>query len=168
MPGHVTDALFRQIVENASDAVVFADREGLIRLWNAGAELLFGFTAAEVVGRSMDLIIPERLRARHWDGYHKVMETGTTRYGREILAVPAVRKDGSTVSIEFTIQLLRDDAGAIVGPVAIIRDVTARWKREKELNRRVKELEARMAGGAPAPAVEPIRGAGSGGEGGPA
>jgi PAS domain S-box-containing protein len=140
------ESLAARIVQGAPEAILFADREGNIRLWNAGAEAMFGWTAAEVLGRSMDLIIPERLRARHWDGWKRTMETGVTRYGaKDLLAVPAVRKDGSTISIEFSIQLVRGDDGQIVGPVAVIRDVTARWQREKDLRARVKDLEAKKA-----------------------
>ncbi len=134
-----------RIVEGAGDAILFADRDGRIQLWNAGAEALFGQTAAEAVGQSMDIIIPERLRGRHWDGWKKVMETGVTRYGRDTLAVPAVRKDGTPLSIEFTIQLVRDDAGAILGASAIIRDVTARFNRDKELRKKLKDLETQLA-----------------------
>ncbi len=142
----MNQSVYRQIVEGSPDAVILGDREGVIRIWNAGAEAIFGFTAEEAIGRSMDLIIPERLRARHWDGYDKVMVTGKSRYGSgDLLAVPALRKDGSTISIEFTIQMLKDEHGAILGPVAIIRDVTKRFQREKELARRLKELEARQA-----------------------
>ena len=130
-----------RVVAGASDAILFADREGILRLWNRGAEEMFGWSAAEAVGKSMDLIIPERLRARHWEGWRRVMETGVTRYGKDVLAVPAARKDGTTISIEFTIQLLRDDAGRILGPAAIVRDVTTRFQREKELRLRLKELE---------------------------
>jgi len=141
--------LSARIVAGSPDAILFADRDGVIRLWNAGAEAVFGWSAAEAVGRSMDMIIPERLRGRHWDGWNRVMATGQTRYGAgELLAVPALKKDGGALSIEFSIQLLRDDAGAIVGPVAVIRDVTVRWKRDKELRLRVKELEAKVAAGA--------------------
>ncbi len=143
MDRRVYEELAGRIVEGAADAVVFADREGRIVIWNAGAERIFGFTAGEVVGRSMDVIIPERQRARHWEGWERVMRTGVTRYATETLAVPALRKDGSTISIEFTIQLVRDASGAILGPAAVLRDVTARFKREKELRARLKELEAK-------------------------
>ncbi len=135
-----------RIVEGAADAVLFTDREGVIRLWNAGAERIFGWTAAEAIGKSMDLIIPERLRARHWQNWGRVMETGVTRYATDVLAVPAQRKDGAPLSIEFTIQLVRDDAGRILGPAAVIRDVTARFQKDKELRAKLKELEARGAG----------------------
>jgi PAS domain S-box-containing protein len=90
----------------------------------------------------MDIIIPERLRGRHWEGYHRVMATGVTKYGKDLLAVPAARKDGSSISIEFTIQMIRADDGTLLGPAAIIRDVTARWQRERETQKRLKELEA--------------------------
>jgi PAS domain S-box-containing protein len=135
-----------RIVEGAADAVLFTDRAGKILLWNSGAERMFGWTAAEAVGKSMELIIPDRLRARHWQNWDRVMETGVTRYATDVLAVPALRKDGAPLSIEFTIQLVRDEAGKIVGPAAIVRDVTARFQREKELRAKVKELEAKVAG----------------------
>jgi PAS domain S-box-containing protein len=136
----------RRIVEATGDAVLYCDRDGKIRFWNAGAEATFGWSAAEAVGQSMDLIIPERLRGRHWEGWDKTMATGVTKYGRDLLAVPAARKDGTPLSIEFTIQLLRDEGGAILGAGAIVRDVTARWNRDKELRRRLKELEAQLGG----------------------
>jgi len=139
------ERLYRQVVEGSPDAIILGDPEGVIRLWNAGATAIFGFTAAEAVGQSMDLIIPERLRGRHWDGYRKVMATGTSRYGAgDLLAVPAIRKDGSSLSVEFTIQMLKDEAGRITGLVAILRDVTKRFQREKELGRKLKELEAKV------------------------
>jgi PAS domain S-box-containing protein len=139
------DLLYRQIIDGSPDAIILGDVKGIIRLWNTGAEAIFGYTAEEAVGQSMDLIIPERLRARHWDGYHKVMGTGVSRYGRgELLAVPAITKDGRNISIEFTIQMLKGATGEVVGPVATIRDVTKRFQREKEMARRVKELEARQ------------------------
>ena len=142
-PSHLT--LAARIVEGSSDAILFTDREGVIRLWSGGAERIFGWTAAEAVGKSMDLIIPERLRPRHWENWDRVMETGITRYATDTLAVPALRKDGAPLSIEFTIQLVRDDSGTIVGPAAIMRDVTARFVREKELRAKVKELEGKLA-----------------------
>jgi PAS domain S-box-containing protein len=138
------EQLALRIVEGAPDAIVFADRAGTIRSWNRGAEAMYGWTAAEAIGKSLDLIVPERLRARHWAGWERAMSTGVTRYsGTELLAVPAVTKDGRTISIEFTIQLVRDDAGAIAGPVAVMRDVTARFQRDKELRARLKELEGK-------------------------
>jgi PAS domain S-box-containing protein len=141
------DQLYRTIVEGSPDAIVLGDREGKIRIWNAGATAIFGFAPEEAIGHSMDLIIPERLRGRHWEGYDRVMATGESRYGKgDVLAVPAVTKDGRTISIEFTIQMLRDPAGELLGPVAVIRDVTKRFERERALARRVKELEAKARG----------------------
>jgi PAS domain S-box-containing protein len=125
-----TASLYQRIVEDMPEAVVVSDRAGTIVLWNRGAEAMFGYSAEDAAGQTLDLIIPERFRARHWEGYHTVMSTGVTRYGRDLLAVPAIRKDGRRISIEFSILLLRDDAGAPTGAAAIIRDVTARWERE--------------------------------------
>lgn len=134
----------RAIVENASDAIILADREGVIRLWNSGAEAMFGYSAEEALGQTLDLIIPERLRTRHWSGYDAAMARGTTRYARQVLAVPAVRKDGSPLSVEFTVALLRDPSGEPFGPAAIVRDVTARWEEERARKQRLAELEAKQ------------------------
>ena len=135
--------LVGRVIDGAGDAVLISDHEGVIRYWNAGAEAIFGWTRAEAVGQSMDLIIPERLRGRHWSGWDKVMETGVTRYGKDLLAVPAARKDGTALSVEFTIQLVRDETGHIVAVGAILRDVTARWQKDRELKKRLAELEAK-------------------------
>lgn len=134
-------SLETRIVQNAADAIIVADASGKIQLWNAGAERLFGFTAAEALTQSLDIIIPEALRKRHWDGYQHVMQTGVTRYGTQLLRVPAVRKDGSRFSIAFTVGLLKDAAGSVEGIFAILRDDTERWETEKELRKRVTELE---------------------------
>jgi PAS domain S-box-containing protein len=137
--------LSQQIVEHTPDAVIFADHEGLVRLWNRGAEVMFGYTADEAIGQNLELIIPERLHQRHNDGYARTMQTGETRYGGgELLAVPAMRKDGTRISIEFSIALLKDDAGKVLGAIAVLRDVSARWQKERELNQRLGELEAKV------------------------
>jgi PAS domain S-box-containing protein len=142
---YTDERLCRQIVEGTQEAIIFADHDGIIRLWNGGAEAMFGYQAEEAVGQSLDLIIPERLRGRHWEGYHKVMATGVTRYGQEVLAVPALRKDGTRISLEFTIVLLRNDTGELIGTAALLRDVSARWQQEKALRERVAGLEAKIA-----------------------
>lgn len=144
MPTYTHAWLCQRIVEDTSDAIIFADREGVIRLWNSGAEVMFGYTAEEMVGQSMDPFIPERQRERHWEGWHRVMQTGVTKYGRELLAVPAIRKDGARISLEFSILLVRDEAGEMLGAVAIMREVTARWQRDRELRQRLAELKAKV------------------------
>jgi PAS domain S-box-containing protein len=141
--------LTSQIVEHAPDAVIMADRDGTIRLWNAAASTIFGYSAADAVGQSLDLIIPEPFRDRHWDGFQKVMETGVTRYATELLAVPAIRSDQTRISVEFSVTLLRDHADEIVGVAAIMRDVTERWTEQRQLRQRLAELEA-QAGAATA------------------
>jgi PAS domain S-box-containing protein len=131
----------QSLVQSAGDAIIAADRDGTIILWNPAAERLFGFTAEETLGRSLDLIIPERFRDRHWKGYRQVMRTGQTRYGSETLRVPAVHKDGRPLSIAFTVGLLTSTDGTVEAIAAIVRDETTRWKEETELRRRLKELE---------------------------
>ncbi len=135
------ERLYRTIVENARDAMIYSDREGLIRLWNAGAERMFGYSRPEALGRSLDLIIPESLRSRHWEGYHKVMAAGTSRYESDLLAVPALKKDGGRISVEFTLVPVQDEEGRLQGIAAIIRDVTERWNREKATRQRLTQLE---------------------------
>jgi PAS domain S-box-containing protein len=144
-----TGWLVRRIVEEMPEAVIFADRQGAIRLWNRGAESMFGYSTDEALGQSLDLIIPERFRARHWDGYRQVMATGVTSYGDRLLAVPAMRKDGQRISIEFSIALLKDERGEVTGAAAIVRDVTARWQAERDLRNRLAVLEAQP--GTPGP-----------------
>jgi len=134
-------SLSEQILSLAPDAIMFADREGTIRLWNQGAERIFGCSAEQAIGQSLDLIIPEKLRERHWEGYHKTMATGETRYGTEMLAVPALHQNGSRMSTEFSIVLLQDDDGKPLGVAAIMRDITERRNQEKELRDRLSELE---------------------------
>lgn len=140
----IPEELYRRILDGSPDAVLIADREGKVRSWNAAAARTFGFTVDEMLGSSMDLIIPERLRGRHWAGWDHVMATGVTRYGDgQLLAVPALHKDGRQLSVEFSIQLLADGAGRIEWVVAVFRDVTERFQRDKALKLRVKELEAK-------------------------
>jgi PAS domain S-box-containing protein len=145
MVEHTHEWLCRQIVDNTGDAVIFGDAEGKVRLWNAGAQQIFGFSADEIVGKSMDLIIPENLRERHREGYDETMRSGRTQYSRNLLAVPALRKDGTRISIEFTIVLIRGEDGKLLGPAAVLRDVTTRWNRDKELRKRIAALEAEVA-----------------------
>lgn len=126
----------RDLVHYAADAIIYADAGGIIRFWNGAATRMFGFDAAEAVGQSLDLIIPENLRRRHWDGYHATMRTGQTRYGAgNLLAVPARRKDGTRLSVEFTILPFRDGDGHLVGIAAILRDVTRRFEEMKALRK---------------------------------
>jgi PAS domain S-box-containing protein len=134
---------FEAFVQTAGDAIVAAGADGSIILWNHAAERIFGHTEEEALGRSLDLIIPERLRLRHWEGYRKVMATGETRYGADILRVPALHKDGRRLSIAFTVALLYSAAREVQAIVAIIRDETSRWEHERALRKRLAELEAK-------------------------
>src|SRR5262245_13255475 len=134
-------ALGEAILASASDAVIAADRDGVVRFWNPGAERIFGHAARDAIGQSLDIIIPERLRKRHWDGYAQVIKTGESRYGAgDLLSVPAITKGGADISVEFTIVPLREGE-QLVGLVAVMRDVTARFREMRELRRKVAEAK---------------------------
>jgi PAS domain S-box-containing protein len=122
---------------------VVTDPAGIIRLWNDGAARMFGYSSEEAIGQSLDVIIPEKLRARHWKGYFQTMATGYTRYGDKLLSVPGTHRDGQRLSIEFSVALLRDDAGQIVGISAIMREVSERRNAERALRAKITELENR-------------------------
>jgi PAS domain S-box-containing protein len=135
-----------QLVAGAGDAIMVCDAKGAITLWNQAAERIFGFTEAEALGQSLDLIIPQRQRQRHWDGYHKTMETAVTKYGADVLRVPALHKDGHTLSIAFTVSMIFSADKKVSGIVAIVRDETARFAEERELRKRLVEMEAKTTG----------------------
>jgi PAS domain S-box-containing protein len=136
---------FEQLVRAMGDAVVVADNAGAIRLWNAAATRLFGFSEAEALGQPLDLIIPERLRGRHNEGYAKSVATATTRYGDALLRVPALHKDGRAMSIAFTVAMLMDGQGRVQGVAAVIRDDTVRFNEDRAMRRRIAELEQTAA-----------------------
>ena len=134
-------SLGEALLGSASDAIVATDRDGRITFWNPGAERVFGFAAGEAEGQSLDLIIPENLRARHWAGFRQTMETGVSRYGHgDLLSVPGRTRDGHRISVEFTIVLLRDDAQRVAGTVAVMRDVSRRFEEIRALKRQVAQL----------------------------
>ena len=133
-----SDLLARSLISTRSDAIIAADRDGVIRFWNPGAERIFGYVENDAVGRSLDLIIPERLQQRHWDGYRRTMDSGKSRYGEgDLLSVPALHKNGSTISVEFTVIPLRDESGKMIGMAAIMRDVTKRFEEMRALKRKL-------------------------------
>jgi PAS domain S-box-containing protein len=134
---------FRQLVSAVGDAIVVCDRSGAITRWNPAAEYIFGFAESEALGQSLDLIIPQRLRQRHWDGYHKTMQTGQTRYGHDVLRVPAAHKDGRAMSISFTVALLYSADKKITGIASVIRDETSKFNEDRVLRKRLAELETK-------------------------
>lgn len=142
-PTTVTDAALSALVHQLADAVVLADADGTIVFWNDAAERLFGWSAPEAVGQSLDLIIPDRQRARHWHGYRRVMTTGHTDYGDRLLEVPALHRDGRRLSVAFTVTLLRH-AGerSPHGIAAVMRDETRRWQERRELHDELASLRA--------------------------
>jgi PAS domain S-box-containing protein len=130
----LTPDLWTRIADNSPDGILVCDSRGTIRYWNRGAERIFGFSRTTAVGHALDLIIPERLRARHWAGWRAAMSTGRTRYAEgRLLSVPALHAEGRQLSIEFSIQFLERSDGEVEWVVAVVRDVTERYVREKQL-----------------------------------
>lgn len=141
---HTPFSLGEALLATASDAIIATDRGGVVTFWNPGAERIFGFSSAEAVGQSLDLIIPDNLRTRHWDGYHRAMTTGESRYGHgDLLSVPGLTKDGRRISVEFTIVLLRDANDRPAGTAAILRDVTRRFEETRKLKRELADSRTR-------------------------
>lgn len=135
-----------RVIDSAADAIVYADAAGVIRFWNAGASRMFGYAPGEALGASLDLIIPERLRPRHWQGFDEVMHGRESRYGEgDLLAVPALHKDGRQISVEFTILPFHGAAGGLIGIVAVLRDVTKRFEEIRGLRRELAGLKAAIA-----------------------
>ena len=139
----INDEMPAKFLAETSDGVMVTDAVGVITYWNAGCARIFGFTADEAIGRSLDIIIPVSLRDRHWQGYHETMRTGVTHYGEgQLLSVPALRKDGTRISVEFTIVPFMDAQGRMTGIASIMRDATARFEEMRGLRKRITELEA--------------------------
>ena len=137
-------ALFRTLLEECPDAVIYADREGAIQVWNAAAERIFGHAASDVVGRSLDVIIPERLRNAHWQGFRKALESGETQYSGRVLTTRSVHKNGNKLYVDLGFSLIRGGDGAVMGALATARDCTARYDAERALRARVSELEQKL------------------------
>jgi PAS domain S-box-containing protein len=145
---HETKAdICRWIVEQATDAIIFADREGLIRIWNKGAEAVFGFAGDEALGQSLDIIIPEELRKRHWEGYRAAVAAGKTRLGSRVLVTRGLHKDGSRLYVDLSFAVIVDDSGQARGALAVGRNVTERYLADKALRKKVSELEGKGEGG---------------------
>jgi len=137
--------LHEDVVRSMPEAVVFSDLQGLIRIWNPGAEAVFGFTAEEALGQNLDLIIPERLRQAHWDGFNKAVARGFTEPGKPARITRALHKRGEPIYVDMSFAMVTSQSGVLLGALAVARDATARFLAEKELRRQVAELTARLA-----------------------
>ncbi len=120
-----------RILEQAAEAVVYANREGVIERWNAAATTMFGYASAEALGQSLDLMIPEHLRKAHWRGFDAAMANGKTRLGGRPTLTRGLHKSGQKLYVEMSFALVVDEAGSPCGSVAVARDVTERVEREK-------------------------------------
>lgn len=139
------DHFAERLVAAMSEAIICADPEGVIRYWNNGAARLFGFSSPEALGQPLDIIVPQGLRQRHWQGYHATMRTGKSRYGEgHLLSVPAIRKDGTRLSVEFTIVPFTDEAGNMAGIAAVMRDATKSFEELRALRKEIAALQSRI------------------------
>ena len=140
-----TEFDYKQLVGAVGDAIMACDAKGAITLWNAASTRMFGYTEAEALGQSLDIIIPQRQQARHWDGYHQTMASGKTKYGTDVLRVPAVHKDGHTLSIAFSVALMHTPDGKVSAIVAVVRDESVKFAEERALRKRITELEVDLS-----------------------
>ncbi len=141
------DEVGRALLDQAPDAVIFAGADGLISYWNEAAERVFGFSAGKAVGQSLDLIIPEQFREAHWKGFDHALKQGDTKYRGEALATRAVRADGETIYVELSFAIAKDRNGKVIGALAMARDITVRFNRDREMRRKLRELEAQQNAG---------------------
>lgn len=147
MTVEMNPGVYRWIVEQTTDAIIFADREGLIRIWNRGAEAVFGFAGDEALGQSLDIIIPEELRKRHWESYRAAVAAGKTKLGGRALVTRGLHKDGSRLYVDLSFAVIVDDTGQARGALAVGRNVTERYLADKALKKRLAELEGKGTGG---------------------
>lgn len=140
----MNDSLSETLLRQAPDAVIFADNDGTIGAWNPAAERIFGFTKAEAVGQSLDIIVPERFRDAHWKGYRRALAEGRTKYSGQALPTRSTRQDGETIYVELTFAIVHGTSGAVIGALAHARDITERWGREREQRQRLQEAEREL------------------------
>lgn len=140
----VEGSFYRLVVAQVPIGIVFANPEGIIELWNAESETIFGYRPDEAVGQSLDLIIPERFREAHWKGYRRAMAAGHTRLEEQVLITRSSRKDGNTIYLELAFAIVKSETGQVIGALATARDVSQRYTEEKALRERIKELERQV------------------------
>lgn len=132
---------FELLVSQLPDAAIFADREGIIRTWNAAAERIFGHTPEAALGQTLDLIVPERFREGHWAGFERALKDGVTQYVGQSLATRSMRADGTPIYVELSFAIALDAAGESIGALATARDITERFENDRTQRRRLEELE---------------------------
>jgi PAS domain S-box-containing protein len=138
------ETTYQNILECMSEALIFADQDGIIQIWNPGAEFIFGYTSDEAVGQSIDLIIPEHLRKAHWDGFNRAVSRGTTAYGRRSVITRSLHKSGQQLYVDMSFAVVNNHAGKTIGATAIARNTTERYLEEKKLRRQIAELTAKQ------------------------
>ncbi len=138
--------LANTLMEQSPDAVIYAGMDGLIVVWNAAAERVFGHTAQAAIGQNLDIIIPEQFRNAHWTGYDRALAAGETKYRGQALTTRATRADGETIYVDLGFEIIKDAAGTVTGAMATARDVTERFARDRETRRELRELREAAKG----------------------
>lgn len=134
-----------RLIQQAPDAVILAGTDGTIEVWNPAAERVFGVAAADAIGQSLDMIIPERFREAHWTGFDRALNDRATKYAGEALATRAQRADGETIYVEMSFAIVLDDGGEAIGALAHARDITERFQQEREQRKKLADLEKTVA-----------------------
>jgi PAS domain S-box-containing protein len=140
-----TESIWQDMLRCMPEALIFSDLQGIIRIWNPGSENVFGFTAAEAIGQSLDLIIPERMRQAHWDGFNKAVARGGTLPGRTSMITRSLHKSGEQIYVDMSFAMVKNKAGEMLGSMAIARDATKRFTEEKNLRKQLAELTPKPA-----------------------
>ncbi len=136
--------ILESIFNGVGDGILFCDTHGIIKMWSRGCEKIFGYTDKEAIGKSLDIIIPEKYRKTHWDGFFKAVEKKESKYSDDLLSVPAIRKDNKSISIDFSIAIIKEQE-ELIGFGAIIRDVTRQFQEKKQLKKELEELKNKLS-----------------------
>jgi PAS domain S-box-containing protein len=144
VPARAEDVDLAQLVAQAPDAVIFANLNGVVRTWNPAAERIFGLTAEAMIGESLDRIVPERFREAHWTGYDRALAAGETKYSGQSLPTKALHGSGEEITVELSFSIVRGADGTVIGALALARDITERFERDRETRRRLRDLEAEL------------------------
>ncbi|MEP6872021.1 MAG: PAS domain S-box protein [Anaerolineaceae bacterium] len=138
--------LHAALLDQGPDAVIFAGTDGVITYWNEAATRIFGHSAAVAMGQNLDIIIPEQYRAAHWTGFDRALAAGDTKYRGQSLATRSARADGTQIYVELSFGIIKDEAGATIGAMATARDITERFTADREMRRKLRELEKAAPG----------------------
>lgn len=135
------DHLLALLLGQSPDAVIFAGNDGTIVYWNEAAQRIFGYAPGEAIGMRLDIIIPEQFREAHWRGFDRALAARDTQYRGKVLPTRAIRADGETIYVELSFAIIKEEAGPVLGALALARDITEHFNQDREMRRKLRELE---------------------------